>query len=137
MVMLIHVLLDDFAEGNLRRVENGHQRFLSHANANHLSFTIYSSVELVSMSIARQAPYFFRSCSRVSPSSRQQFLPSALHTPIRHHAYTMSTICSRTQVAFERGPCQDYRLFPRARRRFSASAVAMHGHLTPPKPGEE
>ncbi|MCJ1485203.1 mitochondrial matrix iron-sulfur protein [Schaereria dolodes] len=28
-------------------------------------------------------------------------------------------------------------LFARARRRFSASPVAAHGHLIPPKPGEE
>lgn len=27
--------------------------------------------------------------------------------------------------------------FSRARRRFSASAITAHGHLTPPKPGEE
>ncbi|MCJ1370022.1 mitochondrial matrix iron-sulfur protein [Loxospora ochrophaea] len=30
-----------------------------------------------------------------------------------------------------------YGVFPRGRRRFSGSAVAAHGHLTPPKPGEE
>ncbi len=29
------------------------------------------------------------------------------------------------------------KILSRARRRFSASAIAAHGHLTPPKPGEE
>ncbi|KAL8855667.1 MAG: hypothetical protein Q9178_007678 [Gyalolechia marmorata] len=28
-------------------------------------------------------------------------------------------------------------MFPRARRRFSTTTVARHGHVTPPKPGEE
>lgn len=32
---------------------------------------------------------------------------------------------------------RSHKLFPPARRRFSASATAAHGHLTPPKPGEE
>ncbi len=32
---------------------------------------------------------------------------------------------------------RDSVIFSRARRRFSVSAVAAHGHLTPPKPGEE
>ena len=32
---------------------------------------------------------------------------------------------------------KSHKLFPPVRRRFSATATAAHGHLTPPKPGEE
>ena len=32
---------------------------------------------------------------------------------------------------------EEHKVFRRPRRRFSTSAAAMHGHLTPPKPGEE
>ena len=35
------------------------------------------------------------------------------------------------------GCISEQKLFPKARRRFSSSPVALHGHLDPPKPGEE
>ncbi|KAL2354710.1 2Fe-2S iron-sulfur cluster binding domain-containing protein [Cryomyces antarcticus] len=36
-----------------------------------------------------------------------------------------------------RAPTQAAPSFPRARRRFSSTPKVLHGHLTPPKPGEE
>lgn len=40
-------------------------------------------------------------------------------------------------VAGSAKPWRRYREFPTPRRRFTSSPVSLHGHLTPPKPGEE
>ncbi|MCJ1259444.1 hypothetical protein MMC24_007281 [Lignoscripta atroalba] len=89
------------------------------------------------MSIAPVAVRSIRQCLRRVPGSiqRSQHRCIAFASP-RQHEHTNQLPC-RSRTAPGSSNHTSHRLFPRARRRFSASAIAAHGHLTPPKAGEE
>ena len=89
------------------------------------------------MYIARQAPCAVGRCCRSG------YITSAALLLFRHAAssraysngasvWHLKEIPSRSTGTFGR-----QNMYSRARRRFSVSSKAMHGHLTPPKPGEE
>jgi len=94
----------------------------------------------VDMFTARSTPRSLYQCLRVANTQTPPTVyhsPTSLHNVPRHYSHEAHDrlIASRSFRAEKQQ--RGHRLFPRARRRFSSSAVAMHEHLTPPKPGEE
>lgn len=96
-----------------------------------------SSTESPSMYIARQMPRAVGQCCRAMPRPSPIYNDSTIASPARHYTHEASVWQSRRKT-WKISPRElDQRLYPRARRRFTTSPLAMHGHLDPPKPGEE
>lgn len=55
----------------------------------------------------------------------------------RHYSNDLANVWRPNTTADTVWPIGRSEGFPTPRRKFSASAAASHGHLTPPKPGEE
>ena len=95
---------------------------------------------LSTMFRARLAPRPLYQCLRTADPQMRctvSHLPNSLRNVPQHYSHEAlnRSISSRSVPADEQ--FRRHRLFPRARRRISTSAVKMHEHLTPPKPGEE
>jgi len=91
----------------------------------------------MSMHIARHIPPAVRQYSRQQSHPLSCLTRSQKLTPVRNHGYHASAGQLRSRLLETSGNADQQRLYSRARRRFSTSPVAMHGHLDPPKPGEE
>ena len=89
------------------------------------------------MYIARQVPRAIKICYRSSYATSIALLPFRRTASSRTYrndtsVWHLNEVPARMSVDLGRQT-----LYSKARRRFSTSPVAMHGHLTPPKPGEE
>ena len=89
------------------------------------------------MYIARQAPRAVGICCRSSYATSVALLPSRHTASSRNYSNDVSVWHLKERLTRTTGAFGRQTLYSRARRRFSTSPVAMHGHLTPPKPGEE
>ena len=56
---------------------------------------------------------------------------------IRRCSHNASSLPEIARIQRRPRCISEQQIFPKPRRRFSSSPVAMHGHLDPPKPGEE
>lgn len=56
---------------------------------------------------------------------------------IRRCSHDTSSLLEIARTQRRPGCTSEQKIFPKPRRRFSSSPVAMHGHIDPPKPGEE
>ena len=89
------------------------------------------------MYIARQVP------RTVGLFCRSEYATSINLLPSRYAAWARTYSNDASDLHFEGRPARmtggygKHKLYTRARRRFTTSPVVMHGHLTPPKPGEE
>ena len=89
------------------------------------------------MYIARQASRSVELCCRSNPATTSALLPSrhaALSRTYSNNAWAWHV---RGRPAITTGASDHHTQCFLARRRFTVSHMAMHGHLTPPKPGEE
>lgn len=89
------------------------------------------------MSIAQRIPQIVRQCCRQKSQSLYRFTCSQNLPQERSNNYHASAAQSRNRPREPSAMIDQQRLYSRARRRFSTSPVFMHGHLDPPKPGEE
>lgn len=100
-----------------------------------LQTTLYS--ETLSMFITLLVPRAVRLCCRSNYVTTIAVLPSRHAASSRTYNNVASVWHLRERPARTARGFSRQTLFSRARRRFSTCPVAMHGHLTPPKPGEE
>ncbi|KAI4227220.1 MAG: hypothetical protein LQ349_006755 [Xanthoria aureola] len=84
-------------------------------------------------------PLFSNLCQHLRPHSphrprllRLYYTPC--ERPLSRHLHTRTTY---DHPSSKRPTVKRQWTFPRARRRFSATPITAHGHVTPPKPGEE
>jgi hypothetical protein len=112
---------------------DGHQTKIEHI----FRAATSSNSKEVSMYIARQAPRAVGLC-------RQLIQPMLYHTLFVNRPVTVRCYgCENSPWSVKAGyqprwkDAANHKIYSRARRRFTTSPVAKHGHLDPPKPGEE
>ncbi|KAF2140118.1 uncharacterized protein K452DRAFT_273656 [Aplosporella prunicola CBS 121167] len=74
-----------------------------------------------------------RACRQAASALPRRFLSAQAHPPCRR--FLSSTSAARSAAPSPR--LSPLSRFQRPRRHFSATPTASHGHITPPKPGEE
>ena len=132
---------DDLISANrclMLRVSS-YQIYLQHLARNKRCFSRlaeYSFRSALSMYIACRPTLAVSLSTRAIKSTILYPIPSRDLSSIRRCSHNASSLL---EIARPRRPgcTSEQKLFPKARRRFSSSPVAMHGHLDPPKPGEE
>lgn len=76
-------------------------------------------------------------CLQATATSSSSSSLAPRHNSLHSSHRTTQELWSRTGITRARFPAGDNKTFERTRRRFSTSPLTMHGHLTPPNPGEE
>lgn len=117
-----------------------HQLFATAPKIHARLSKLHSSLRELGMWNSIPLSCLFRPCTRSTvPFARRTV--SYIKRPVAASAQYYRTDC-RQQAQASTGTdlakfSKEHRVFPVPRRRFSTSSVSMHGHLTPPKPGEE
>ena len=102
-----------------------------------LGLTEYRSRSPLSMFVACRPPRAVSLSCRAIRSTISHPVPCPKHSAIKTCSHKASSLLQIAGSQRRPGCISEQKLFPKARRRFSSSPVAMHGHLDPPKPGEE
>lgn len=121
-----------FGDGDFR-LAFPHQQFSSNNAA--FSSRCTAGSETLSMSVAR--PVTRAICHTLyKPTSSSLLSQRRCIAQIRAWQYRGKLKDDTASLGQSRWT-RDQVIYPRKRRRFSVSTPAQHGHLTPPKPGEE
>lgn len=110
--------------------------YLCHRSKNFIPIGCY---RLLSMSIARfilRPPYRSQRSCLISPH-RPLIFHETLPTETRYFSQLKADFLPCPKFQENRSTSRRKCLYPPVRRKFTTSPATFHGHITPPKPGEE
>ncbi len=118
---------------------SSYQYFCGHADltSKHRGCFFNPCLRALTMLIADQAPRAICQISRSIPRARILTTVSQNALPRRDYGHTALSQQLKKRLWQKSGDSSAARTCPNAQQRFSTSPVALHGHLDPPKAGEE
>lgn len=135
--LLLVALRCDRQVGMCRHINCYSRQFIKWEWENPSSKQAPSYLRTLSMSLARQTFFnVMRCCHSKKPVIRCKFAPD-FTPPTRSYHHNPSARQLQRRSGAQSIKQNGWIIRPRARRRFSTSPMTMHGHIDPPKPGEE